>query len=62
MYIRCMLSAALLEHWPQVCRVGITFTLLPPNCFVSTTAKWMKCLVLDSTENSRSFKKYPTPP
>ena len=32
-----MLSAALLERWPQVCRVEITFTKLPTNRCVSTT-------------------------
>ena len=31
-------SAALLEHWPQACRVKITFTELPRNRFVS----WQK--------------------
>ena len=38
-----MLSAALLERWPQVCRVKITFTKLLTNRFVSTTKKSMKC-------------------
>jgi len=36
--------AALLERWPQVCRVTITFTLLPANRFVSTTTNSMKCV------------------
>jgi len=35
----------MLERWPQVCRVKITFTLLPTNCFVSTTINLIKCLV-----------------
>jgi len=58
-----LLSAALLERWPQFCRVKITFTTLPTNGFVSTTKKIdeMRCK-LDSTENPRSFEKYPTPP
>ena len=34
---RRLLPAALLEHWPHVCRVKITFELLPTNWFVSTT-------------------------
>ena len=40
-----MLSAALLERWPQVCRVKITCTKLPTNRFVSTTKISMKCVV-----------------
>ena len=40
-----MLSAALLERWPQVCRVKITCTKLPTNRFVSTTKKSMKYVV-----------------
>ena len=35
----------MLERWLQVCRVRITFTLLPTNCFVSTTTNSMKCIV-----------------
>jgi len=42
---RRFLSAALLERWPQVCRVKITFSKLPTNCFVSTTKISMKCVV-----------------
>jgi len=38
-------SAALLERWPQVCRVNITFTKLPTNPFVSTTKKLKKWIV-----------------
>ena len=34
---RRLLSAALLERWPQVCYVKITFTKLPTNRFVCTT-------------------------
>jgi len=40
-----LLSTALLERWPQVCRVIITFTKLPTNRFVSTTKTSMKCVV-----------------
>jgi len=40
-----LLSAALLERWPQVCRVKITFTKLPTNRFVSTTKISMKYVV-----------------
>ena len=40
-----MLSAALLERWPQVCRVKITFTKLPTNRFVSITKISMKYVV-----------------
>jgi len=42
---RRLLSAALLERWPQVCRVKITFTKLPTNRFVSTTKLSMKYVV-----------------
>jgi len=35
---------ALLEHWPQVCRIKIKFTVLPTDCFVSTIKKSMKCV------------------
>ena len=35
----------MLERWPQVCRVKITFALLTTNRFVSTTTNSMKCLV-----------------
>ena len=38
-------SAALLERWPQICRVKITFTKLPTNRFVSTTKNSIKCVV-----------------
>ena len=40
-----MLPAALLERWPQVCRVKITCTKLPTNRFVSTTKIPMKYVV-----------------
>jgi len=40
-----LLSAALLERWPQVCRVKITFKELRTNRFVCTTKKLMKCVV-----------------
>jgi len=36
-----LLSAALLERWPQVCRVNFKFRGLPTNRFVSTTQKSM---------------------
>ena len=37
--------AAVSERWPQVCRVKITFELLPTNWFVSTKTNSMKCFV-----------------
>ena len=40
-----LLSAALLERWPQVCCIKITFTKLPTNRSVSTTKKSMKRIV-----------------
>jgi len=40
-----LLSAALLERWPQLCRVKITFTKLLTNRFVSTTKNSMKYVV-----------------
>ena len=33
------------EHWPQVCRVKITFESLLKICFVFTTTNSMKYLV-----------------
>jgi len=56
------LSIALLERWPQVCHVKITFTVLPTNhfrCFHNNKNDEMHCK-LDSTENLRSFQKHPT--
>jgi len=38
-----LLSAVLLERWPQVCRVKLTFANLATNRFVSTTKISMKC-------------------
>jgi len=35
----------MLEHWPHVCRVKITVTLLLTICFFSATTISMKCLV-----------------
>jgi len=35
----------MLERWPHVCRVKITFTLLLTNCVVFTATNLMKCLV-----------------
>jgi hypothetical protein len=48
-----LLSAALLELWPQVCRVKITRTKLPTNRFVSTTqiSDEKRCKLDDSTKN-----------
>jgi len=40
-----LLSAALLERWPQVCRVKVTFTKLLTNRFVSTTKISMNYVV-----------------
>ena len=64
---RCLLPADMLERWLHVCcvRVKITFTIIPTNCFVSTTMNSIKCPVnwiLDSTERTSSFEKYPAPP
>ena len=42
---QCLLFAALLERWPQVCRDKVTFTKLPTNRFVSTIKNSMKCVV-----------------
>jgi len=42
---RRLLSAVMLECWPHICRVKITFGLLLTNCFVSTTTNLMKCFV-----------------
>jgi hypothetical protein len=35
----------MLERWQHVCRIKISFTLLPTNRFVSTKTNLMKCLV-----------------
>jgi len=48
-------------RWPQSCRVKITFTKLPTFRFHNKKIDEMRCK-LDSTENPRSFEKYPTPP
>jgi len=40
-----LLPATLLERWPHVCLVKITFGLLPMDCFVCTRTNSMKCLV-----------------
>ena len=42
---RRLLPAAMLECWPQVCRIKITFGLLLTDWFVSTKKNSMKCLV-----------------
>ena len=44
-FLNCLLPATLLERWPQVCRVKITFELLPNSWFVSTKMNSMKCFV-----------------
>jgi len=38
-------SSHVLERWPQVCCVKITFIVLPTNRSISTTQKSMKCVV-----------------
>jgi len=48
------LSTTLLERWPQVCRIKITFSeLLPNNWFVSTKTNSMTCFVNQIT--ARTF-------
>ena len=42
---RRLLATDILERWPHICRVKITFALLPTNSSVSTTMNSMKCLV-----------------
>ena len=42
---RRLLPATLFEQWPQVCRVKITFQLLPNNWFVSTRTSLIKGFV-----------------
>jgi len=37
----CLLPAALLERWPHVCRIKITFTVLLTNRFDFTTTNSM---------------------
>jgi len=39
-----LLAAAMLERWPQVCGVKITFEVLPTNLFIFTKTNLMKCL------------------
>jgi len=41
----CLPPAYILERWPQVCRIKITFTSLPANSFISTTKISMKYVV-----------------
>ena len=58
-----LLAAAMLERWPHVCRVKITFTFLPTICFDPTSTISMKYLEnWVSLENLRSCEKCPTPP
>jgi len=49
---RRLLPATLLERWPQVCRVQITFELLWTTSFVSTKTNLMKCFVNWIPQNS----------
>jgi len=57
-----LLSAALLERWPQVYRVNITLQYYRRIVsFPQQNFDEMRCK-LDFTENPRSFEKYPTPP
>jgi len=42
---RRLLPATLLELWPQVCRVKITFELLRTTSFFSTKTNLMKCFL-----------------
>ena len=52
-------SVTMLERWPQVCCVKITFGPLPTNRFDSTKTNSMKSLCkLEFTENLCSFEKY----
>jgi len=39
-----LLPADVLERLTHICYVNITFTLLPTNCFISTTTNSMECL------------------
>ena len=59
---RCLLSTALLEHWPQVCRAKINVYKTTDESFRFHNKNFdeMRCK-LDSTENPRSFEKYSTP-
>jgi len=52
----------MLERWLLVCRVKITYITTDESFrFHNTKLDEMPCK-LDSTENVRSFEKYPTPP
>ena len=59
-----LLPATMLERLPHVCRVKITFTLLPTSCFVSraTRTNSMKCLVIWIPLRIRVRSIYPTLP
>ena len=59
----CLLLTDVLQRWPQVCRVKITFTKPPTKLFRLHNNKFeeMPCK-LDSTENPRSFEKSLNPP
>jgi len=61
---RRLLPANILERWPQVCRIKITFSTVYITIdelfrFHNNKLDEMPCK-LDSTENTRSFEKYPT--
>ena len=57
-----MLPADVLERWPHVCRVKITFTLLTKLLrFHNNKCDETHCK-LKSIENQRLFEKYPAPP
>jgi len=62
---RRLLFAALLQRWPQVCRVKITFRVLLTIRFVSITKISMKCVVnwipLRIRVRSRNTKPHPKP-
>jgi len=57
-----LLPADVLERWPHVCRVKITFTLLTKLLrFHNNECDETHCK-LKSIENRRLFEKYPAPP
>jgi len=61
---RRLLPANILERWPQVCRIKITFSTVYITIdelfrFHNNKLDEMPCK-LDSTENTRSLEKYPT--
>ena len=57
---QCFLPATLLECWPQVCRVKITFESLRTTLFVFRKVQFDEMLCeLDSSEYVRPFKSQP---